>query len=38
MKASYKVNKLNVEFEGETIKDIWRQFAIFQEIFGESFL
>ena len=36
MKASYEINKLNVEFEGETIKDIWQQLAIFQEIFGES--
>ena len=35
MKINYKLGNLNVEFESDTIKDIFTQLAVFQEVFGE---
>ena len=36
MKANFKVNKLNVEFEADSIREIWKQLSTFQEVFGET--
>ena len=36
MKVNYNVNRLNVEFEADTVRDVWHQLAVFQEIFGEA--
>ena len=36
MKASYTMNKINVEFDVAPVKDLWHQLATFQEIFGED--
>tara|TARA_Y100000296_G_scaffold84163_1_gene116797 strand:- start:2182 stop:2511 length:330 start_codon:yes stop_codon:yes gene_type:complete len=36
MKVSYQVTSLSVEFEADTIKEIFFQLATFQEVFGES--
>lgn len=35
MKINYKLGNLNVEFESDTVKDIFTQLSIFQEVFGE---
>jgi len=36
MKVNYNLSKLSVEFDGETVRDVWKQIAVFQEVFGES--
>ena len=36
MKVNYNAGKLNVAFEGETVRELWKQIAIFQEVFGET--
>ena len=36
MKANFKVNKLSVEFEADSVREIWKQLATFQEVFGET--
>ena len=36
MKVSYQITSLSVEFEADTIKEIFSQLATFQEVFGES--
>ena len=36
MKVNYNLNRMNVEFEGDTVRDVWKQLAFFQEVFGES--
>ena len=36
MKVVYTTNTLKVEFDGESVKDIWNQLAVFQEVFGED--
>jgi len=36
MKVTYTVNKVNVTFEADTVRDVWHQLATFQEVFGEE--
>ena len=36
MKANFKVNKLSVEFEADSVREIWKQLSTFQEVFGET--
>ena len=36
MKVELTAGKLNVAFEGETVRELWKQIAIFQEVFGET--
>ena len=36
MKVKYNLNKLSVEFEADTVKEVWHQLAVFQEVFGEE--
>jgi len=36
MKVQLNAGKLNVAFEGETVRELWKQIAIFQEVFGET--
>ena len=36
MKAKFKVNKLSVEFEADSVREIWKQLSTFQEVFGET--
>tara|TARA_Y100000004_G_C8826744_1_gene374345 strand:- start:27 stop:356 length:330 start_codon:yes stop_codon:yes gene_type:complete len=36
MKVNYNLGKLNVAFESETVRELWKQLATFQEVFGET--
>jgi hypothetical protein len=36
MKVSYNIDKLSVEFEADTVREVWNQLAVFQEVFGET--
>jgi|TARA_Y100001937_G_scaffold92455_1_gene125200 ribosomal protein L40E len=36
MKLNYKLGNLTVEFECDTVKEVFNQLAIYQEVFGET--
>ena len=36
MKVNYKLNRISVDFEADTVKEVWHQLALFQEVFGEE--
>ena len=36
MKLNYKLGNLSVEFECDTVKDVFNQLSTFQEVFGET--
>ena len=36
MKVIYNFNKMSVEFESDTVKEVFAQLSSFQEVFGEK--